>query len=90
VTTVCWVATAFLGPQTDPKVLERFFEKVHPEQENFRLALAGWVAGCLMIWSALFTVGNVLYGRYGYAVGLFALFTISGVTVIHVVRKIWN
>src|SRR5882724_9058421 len=71
VTTVCWVATAYLGPQTDPKVLEQFFEKIHPEQENFRMALAGWVAGCLMIWSALFAVGNVLYGRYGYAAGLF-------------------
>src|SRR5882724_8282893 len=57
VTTVCWVATAYLGPQTDPKVLEQFFEKIHPEQENFRMALAGWVAGCLMIWSALFAVG---------------------------------
>jgi SSS family solute:Na+ symporter len=90
VTTVCWVATAYLGPKTDPRVLEQFFEKVHPKQENFRMSLAGWVAGCLMIWSALFTVGNILYGRYGYAAGLFAVFTISSMTVLHVVRKVWN
>jgi Na+/proline symporter len=90
VTTVCWVATAYLGPQTDPEVLKRYFEKVHPGTENFRLALVGWVAGCVMIWSALFTVGNVLYGRYDYAGALGALFAASGVTVIWVVRRLWN
>src|SRR3954468_15950947 len=35
VTTVCWVATAYLGPPTDPEVLKRYFEKVHPGGENF-------------------------------------------------------
>ena len=90
VTTVCWVATAYLGPKNDPKTLERFFEKVHPEQENFRMALVGWVAGCLMIWSALFTVGNVLYGRYNYAAGLFVLFVVSMLTVLRVVGRLWK
>jgi hypothetical protein len=71
-------------------VLKRYFEKVHPGSENFRLALVGWVAGCLLIWSGLFMVGNVLYGRYNYAAMLGALFAISGVTVIGVVRRLWN
>ncbi|PYR72546.1 MAG: Na+:solute symporter [Acidobacteria bacterium] len=30
ITTVCWVATAFLGPQTDPAVLIAFYRKVRP------------------------------------------------------------
>jgi Na+/proline symporter len=90
VTTVCWIATAYLGPPTDPEVLKRYFEKVHPGTENFRLALTGWVSGCLLIWSALFTVGNVLYGRYNYAAMLGALFLVSAVTVIGVVRRLWN
>src|SRR5262245_18350247 len=34
------------------------------------MALIGWVAGCAMIWSSLFTVGNFLYGRYNYALWL--------------------
>ena len=34
--------------------------------DNIPLALLGWVAGCTMIWSALFTVGNFLYGRIGH------------------------
>jgi SSS family solute:Na+ symporter len=89
-TTVAWVATAYLGPPTDPEVLKRYFDKVHPGTEDFRLALVGWVAGCLTIWSALFTVGNVLYGRYSYAAMLGALFAIAGSTVIWVVRRLWN
>ena len=30
VTTVCWVATAYLGPQTDRRVLVEFYKKVRP------------------------------------------------------------
>jgi len=30
VTTVCWVLTAFMGPQTDRKVLIEFYRKVRP------------------------------------------------------------
>ncbi len=30
VTTACWVATAYLGPQTDPAVLRAFYLKVRP------------------------------------------------------------
>ncbi|HXA51505.1 MAG TPA: hypothetical protein VNV86_14410, partial [Candidatus Acidoferrum sp.] len=90
VTTVCWIATAYLGPPTDPEVLKRYFEKVHPGGENFRLALVGWVSGCLLIWSALFTVGNILYGRYNYAAMLGVVFVISATTVIGVVRRLWN
>jgi len=29
-TTVCWVATAYLAPQTDPEVLRAFYLKVRP------------------------------------------------------------
>jgi len=30
ITTVCWVATAYLGPQTDREVLINFYRAVHP------------------------------------------------------------
>ncbi|HVV01651.1 MAG TPA: Na+:solute symporter, partial [Verrucomicrobiae bacterium] len=35
-TTVCWVATAYLGPQTDPKVLIEFYKKVRPFGPGWR------------------------------------------------------
>jgi hypothetical protein len=43
-----------------------------------------------MIWSALFTVGNVLYGRTGYALALGATFVVSGSIVIRIVQKLWK
>jgi len=53
-------------------------------------ALVGWNMGCIMIWSALFTVGNVLYGRTAYAVAMLTTFVVSGTVVIRIVRRIWD
>ena len=109
-TTVCWIATAFLGPETDRRVLVEFYRRVRPfgpgwtqirkeaglagdtaraTGENIPLALLGWVAGCTMIWSALFTVGNFLYGRMGSALFLLATFVLSGLMLVSVVRRLW-
>lgn len=108
VTTVCWIATAYLGPQTDPETLVNFYRKVHPfgpgwkpvqakvglpageTADNVPLALVGWVSGCIMIWSALFTVGNFLYGRMEYAAGLLVIFLITGAIVTRVVQRLWH
>lgn len=57
--------------------------------ENIPLGLLGWVTGCVVIWSALFTVGNFLYARYDYAFTLLAVFIISGVVLIKVVNNLW-
>ena len=58
--------------------------------QNIPQALVGWIMGCVMIWSALFTVGNVLYGRTAYALALFATFLVSGTIVIRIVKRIWD
>jgi SSS family solute:Na+ symporter len=106
-TSICWLATAFLGPQNDRATLVSFYRKVHPsgpgwgpiaaeagvvaaEADNMPMALLGWISGCIMIWSALFTVGNILYGRMDYAGGLAVVFAISGLSVISVVRRLWR
>ena len=36
VTTVCWLATAYLGPQTDEATLVSFYKKVHPNGPGWR------------------------------------------------------
>jgi SSS family solute:Na+ symporter len=110
VTTVCWVLTTFLAPQTDRQTLIDFYRKVHPfgpgwgrirreagiteaearaRGENIPAGLLGWVAGCAVIWSALFAVGNALYGRWGYALGLLAVFIVSGLVLVRVVNTLW-
>ncbi|HXB71151.1 MAG TPA: sodium:solute symporter family protein [Candidatus Acidoferrales bacterium] len=58
--------------------------------QNIPQALVGWIMGCIMIWSALFTVGNYLYGRTGYALALFAAFLVSGGIVVRIVKRIWD
>jgi len=111
VTTISWMLTAFLGPQTDKAKLISFYRKVRPfgpgwrairreagiseadgkaTGDSFPVALVGWVSGSLTIWSALFMVGNVLYGRWVYAGVLFAVFAASGLVLIKVVNRLWS
>jgi solute:Na+ symporter, SSS family len=112
-TTAGWIATAYVGPQTDSAVLISFYKKVHPfgpgwrrvrelagispaqaaewsQHENVPLSLLGWSTGCVMIWSALFSVGNFLYGRMGYAYALLVIFIVTGGILIRVVNRLWN
>ncbi len=58
--------------------------------DNIPLALIGWVSGCTVIWSSLFTVGNYLYGRMGYAAMLLGVFLVSGLVLIRVVNRLWS
>lgn len=58
--------------------------------DSIPLALIGWVAGCAMIWSSLFTVGNILYGKYDYALALGAIFVISVILLLRVINKLWT
>ena len=110
VTSVCWIVTAFVGPQTDRAVLIEFYRRVRPPGtgwreirreagmpeddvapgDNIPLALVGWVAGCTTIWSALFLVGTVLYGRTLPALILSAVLIASGLTLISVTRRLWK
>jgi SSS family solute:Na+ symporter len=111
VTSICWISTAFLGPETDRKTLIEFYRKVKPfgpgwtqvrkeagvsleeakaTGQNIPLGLLGWVAGCTVIWSALFTVGNFLYGRMNYALMLLAVFIVSGLVLLRVVNRVWD
>ena len=111
VTTVCWVATAFIGPATDDRVLLAFYRKTRPfgpgwrrvrllagipeaetraTHENIPLALLGWVAGCTVIWSGLFTVGNFLYGRNGTALILLGVLVVSSAALMAGINRLWS
>jgi Na+/proline symporter len=109
-TTICWVVTAYAGPETDREVLIEFYRKVRPAGsgwepirvaagiakgdtvagDNIPMALLGWVAGCTAIWSALFTVGNFLYGRTSEALFLLGVFAVSGFVLLRVVQRLWD
>ncbi len=79
------------GPGWEPVRKEAGISKEEAKSsgDNFPVALVGWVSGSLTIWSALFTVGNVLYQRYTRAVVLFAVFVVSGTVLLRVVNRLW-
>ena len=105
ITTVCWVATAYLGPETDRDVLIAFYRKIRPsgpgwrpirdvagpaaadEGDDMPLALLGWLAGSIAIWSALFAEGNYLYGRMPQAIFLTVVFVVSSLALVFVMRR---
>ncbi len=58
--------------------------------ESLPMALVGWAAGSVTIWSSLFTVGNILYGRTGAALLMGAVFVVSGLILLGVINKLWK
>jgi SSS family solute:Na+ symporter len=80
------------GPGWETIRLEAGISKDEAAQtgESIPLALVGWAAGCAVIWSSLFTVGNFLYGRYNYALALGAVFVISGMILIRLINRLWT
>jgi hypothetical protein len=48
------------------------------------------VSGSLTIWSALFAVGNFLYGRLTYAFVLLGVFIVSGSVLLRVINRLWG
>ena len=108
ITTICWVAAAYLGPETDRETLISFYRRVRPfgpgwahialaagdvdrtgDHDNIPRALLGWFSGCAAVWSGLFLIGSVLYGRWTNATLLAVVLVISGSTLIWVMRHIW-
>ena len=108
ITTICWVAAAYLGPETDRATLERFYRTVRPfgpgwervrvdagiadearDEDNIPQALLGWFAGCAAIWSGLFLIGSILYGRWTQAAVIAVVLLVSGSTLIWVMRHLW-
>ena len=64
-------------------------------QENrLGAAFVGWIAGCLVIWSSLFGIGNFLYAsgdpsRLADAWILAAVFVVSGLVLLRVTKQLW-
>src|SRR5687767_4679133 len=109
ITTVCWVAMAYFGPQTDRATLIDFYRRVRragpgwgpiraaagrltddgrTAGDHLPMAMLGWFAGCTLIWSALFAIGNYLYGRMPPALFLTVVFVASTAALTMVMRRL--
>ena len=80
------------GPGWEPvrKAAGLSVEEARDPEGNFPMALLGWTCGCAMIWSSLFLVGNILYGRTTFAIICGVVFAVSTAVVFRIVNKLWK
>jgi len=106
VTTVVWVAAAFLGPRTDEKVLEDFYRLVRPagpgwtrvraavglgpSPDSLPQAMLGWVAGTAFVYAALFGAGSLIVGNRAMFMTWLVIFVVSGFVVQRVLAGFWR
>ena len=58
--------------------------------DHMGMATAGWISGCVVIWSSLFAIGNFLYGHTQPAMILTGVFVVSGLVLLYVVNHLWD
>ncbi|MBO6515918.1 MAG: Na+:solute symporter [Bacteroidia bacterium] len=85
VTTLVWVVVTYLTPPTEQSVLERFYERVRPKgvwgsfgsPDNSSLKWLGiaWIMAVIMVYSALFLSGKIIFHEWNEAL----LYLASGV-----------
>lgn len=106
ITTVVWVATAYLAPPTDPDKLNSFYALVRPagpgwkvirertglpaSADSLPMAMLGWILGCAFVYAALFGAGSFLYGNTSQALVWLAVFIISTIGLARILPKIWR
>jgi len=79
-TTIVWIIVTFITNPTDEKVLIRFYEKIHvggPGWKSIRTKckttfadsgysrlFVNWISGVVLVYSALFASGKIIFGEY--------------------------
>jgi Na+/proline symporter len=58
--------------------------------DHMGMATLGWLSGCAVIWSSLFSIGNFLYGRTSMAFLLLGVFVVSGIALLFVINHLWD
>jgi SSS family solute:Na+ symporter len=103
-TTIVWLVVTFLTPPADRATLQAFYRKVRPAGPGWReirgetglppspdslaQAFLGWTMGCLFVYGALFTTGNLLYERSLPAAVFGTITLISGVWLYRILGAI--
>jgi hypothetical protein len=103
VTTVIWLAVAWLTPETDRAVLQAFYRKVRPAGPGWAIvrlecgglestdemssAFLGWMAGCASVYTALFATGHALLGNWNLALVLTLSCVVSTILLVRSLRR---
>lgn len=104
-TTVVWLVVTYLTRPVSREKLISFYQLVKPagpgwnkirkeagleeSPDSLTLSFAGWVAGCLFVYSALFGAGAYIYSRWPLAIFWTVIFVASTFFLIKIIGKIW-
>lgn len=95
ITSIVWVATTLLTAPESKEVQQRFVDLIHPglgwkrfeyQRSGFGYSILSVFVGTIGVYSALFGVGNLIYGNYSIGMGLLAVFVICAAQII----RWWN
>lgn len=106
VSTAVWLAVTLLTPAVDRATLIAFYRRVRPGGPGWRsiaaacpdtaapdpmvAALLSWLAGCLMVYAALFGTGAWLYGQTTPALVCTAVFALSAAWLGRTLARDWR
>ncbi len=106
ITTAVWVAVTLLTAPTERGTLLSFFRLVRPAGPGWRavqaeagvpaspdslpMAFLGWVLGCTAVYSALFGVGSLLYGRTTQGLIFIVVFVVSSGWLARLLPAMWG
>ncbi|HWT87499.1 MAG TPA: sodium:proline symporter, partial [Candidatus Angelobacter sp.] len=101
ITTILWLAGTFLTKPEPQEKLVSFYRRVHPsiygwqpiaklcpelpQVRDFSTNFANWFAGVVMVYSALFSIGHMVFHRF--AIGLL-LAVVSGISGLFIFRNL--
>lgn len=105
-TSLVWLAVTLLTAPASTETLKRFYERVRPagpgwdrvrtaaglaaSPDRLPIAFVGWIAGCGMVYSALFAVGSFLYGRTEPGLIFVGVFVGGAVIVWRTIGVMWR
>jgi hypothetical protein len=105
-TSALWITVTLLTAPVSQDKLVSFYKLVRPAGPGWRdiralagvgassdsisQSILGWVLGCLVVYSALFGTGSVLYGNVTQAVVWVTIFVASSLGLLRVVRSLWR
>ena len=90
-----WIAIGLSTAPADRVRAEAGISDAEIAQENrIGSAFVGWIAGCALIWSSLFAIGNFLYAagdpkRLTMAWILTGATLVSGYVLLRITRQLW-
>jgi len=102
-TTLVWLAVTFLTAAEPGEVLIKFYRKVRPQITGWQPVaqlcgdepvtrdlgrnLLSWIVGCVLVYSTLFCIGEVCFGRYPAAAWLGGLAIFCAVVIWRMVQN---